>query len=369
VVNGIPVTRFRVARERDEARFARMSRRVFAETEAAAEAGHALDDERRWIEENGPQSPSLLRAIDAASDVDLFLFYSYRYWQTFFGVPRVASRAVLVPTAEEDPAIRLPIFRDVFRSPRGILYLTPEERELVQEVSGNASVPSAVIGTGLALDPHDRSQDIARGEPVEPRARRSSFDTLRMSELRGESYVLYVGRIDKNKGVDRLFRYYEWLSSEWPDAPPLLLVGTPVLPIPDHPKIRHLGYVSDTEKQALVDGCLLLVMPSRYESLSIVVLEAWAARRPVLANAGCRVLEGQCRRSGGGLLYHDYAEFRIAIRLLAERADLRHRVGAAGRHFVEEESSWPVVEARTNAFLDTLLETHALAQRGPFVRA
>ncbi len=344
VVNGVPVTRCRVARERDEARFSRMSRRVFGETEAAVEAGHSLDDERRWIEENGPQSPSLLRAIDTIGGVDLFLFYSYRYWQTFFGVPRVASRAVLVPTAEEDPAIRLPIFRELFRLPRGILYLTPEERELVQEVSGNAAVPSAVIGTGLTLEPRDRR---------------------RMSE----PYVLYVGRIDKNKGVDRLFRYYEWLANEWPEAPPLLLVGTPVLPIPDHPKIRHLGFVSDAEKQALIDGCMLLVMPSRYESLSIVVLEAWAASRPVLANAGCRVLEGQCRRSGGGLLYHDYAEFRIAFRLLAERADLRHRLGAAGRQFVEAESTWPAVEARTNAFLDTLLDTSALAQHGPFVRA
>ena len=50
---------FPVARERDGSRFARISRRVFSETEAAAEAGHTLADERQWIEENGPWSPAL----------------------------------------------------------------------------------------------------------------------------------------------------------------------------------------------------------------------------------------------------------------------------------------------------------------------
>ena len=51
-----------------------------------------------------------MAALPGLRDVDLFLFYSYRYYQTFFGLPQVAARAVLVPTAEEDPAIELPVF-------------------------------------------------------------------------------------------------------------------------------------------------------------------------------------------------------------------------------------------------------------------
>ena len=288
------------------------------------------------MEENGPWSPALIRAVARVPGVDFLIFYSYRYCQTFFGLPLVASRAILVPTAEEDPAVRLPIFRNLFRAPQGILYLTPEEHDLIVAASGGDKVPSTVIGSGVDVPEGWRAVNVEQ-----------------RFGLSGD-YVLYVGRIDRNKGVDSLFHYYGWLTSEWPEAPPLILVGNPVLPIPKSPKIRHLGFLSDEEKYALISGCTVLLMPSRYESLAIVVLEAWAMGRPILANGACRVLEGQCRRSGGGLLYRDYAEFRIALRLLVQRPDLRRGLGESGRQYVHREANWNVVEARTNGFLEEM---------------
>ena len=117
------------------------------------------------------------------------------------------------------------------------------------------------------------------------------------------------------------------MRAEWPDVPPLVLIGTAALPIPDDPKVRHLGFVSEEEKFALIRECALLLMPSPYESLSVVVLEAWAMGRPVLVNAACRVLEGQCMRSGGGLFYRGYSEFADALRRLATDAPLRAALG------------------------------------------
>jgi glycosyltransferase involved in cell wall biosynthesis len=328
-VDGIAVQRFAVRRPRSERRFALVSDLVFHEQHTAAE-------ERRWVEENGPYAPDLVAALPGLRGVDLFLFYSYRYYQTFFGLPRVAARSVLVPTAEEDPAIELPIFGDLFRAPRGIVYLTPEERTLVQGVSHNETVPSVVVGSGI---------NVPAGWPaVDVRAR---FGLP-------ERYWLYVGRIDRNKGVDRLFADYRRLREEWPEAPPLVLVGRPALAIPDHPAIRHLGFVSEEEKFALVAACDVLLMPSRYESLSVIVLEAWAMGRPVVVNSACRVLEGQCVRSGGGLFYRGYSEFAAALRLLDADPRLRRRLGQAGRDYVRREYDWDVVEARTNAFLDEL---------------
>jgi len=327
--DGIRVTRYPVRRPRSDRRFALLSARVF-------EDEHSRKEERRWVEENGPRCPALVEALPRLRDVDLFIFYSYRYYQTYFGLPRVADRAVLVPTAEEDPAIRLSIFAELFRMPRGIVYLTPEECVLVEQVSGNTAIPHVVVGSGVNLPEGWREIDA-----------RDRFELP-------ERYLLYVGRIDRNKGVDRLFDYYRWLTEEWEEVPPLVLAGQAALEVPCHPKIRSLGPVSEEEKFALLASCDVLLMPSRYESLSMVALEAWAMGRPVLAHGACKVLEGQCLRSGGGLFYRDYAEFREILRLLVGDTELRGRLGEGGRRYVAREYDWAVVEQRVEELLSEL---------------
>ncbi len=335
LVSGIKVTRHAVAGPRSEHKFALLSELVFGEERSRGA-------ERAWVEENGPRCPGLVKSLSRLPDVDLFLFYCYRYYQTFFGLPRVADRAVLVPTAEDDPAIQLSVFHELFRSPRGIIYLTPEEQALVQSRSGNQSVPSVVVGSGVNVPEGWQTLDV-----------RSRF------ELPGR-FLLYVGRIDRNKGVDRLLRYYEWLAREWRELPPLVLAGKQVLEVPEHPKLRVLGFVTEAEKFALLAACDLLLMPSPYESLSIIALESWAVGRALLANSQCKVLEGQCRRSGGGLYYEDFAEFASAMRLLLGDAELRGRLGGSGRAYVEREYAWPRVAERTESLLSRLLaETDA----------
>ncbi len=95
----------------------------------------------------------------------------------------------------------------------------------------------------------------------------------------------------------------------------------------------------------------MVLMPSRYESLSMIVLEAWALGRPVLVNAACAVLEGQCRRSNGGLYYRDYAEFRRMLRRLVGDPDLRAALGGQGEAYVRSFYSWEQAAAQTNDLL------------------
>ena len=334
VVDLIRVTRYPVRKTRDLGRFAAVSDHVFHEE-------HGRDDEERWIIENGPLCPDLIDAIRTRDDVDFFLCYSYRYFTGVKGALAAGPRAILVPTAEEDDAIRLRVFAELFRSVRGFLYLTPEEKALIEKAAGAITAPSRVIGSGL---------NVQRSGP-EPKKR---FDPP-------DSYVLYAGRIDRNKGVDTLFRYFLWLADEWPECPPLLLAGHPVLEIPTHPKIRPLGYVSEDEKSSLIEGADVVLMPSRYESLSMIVLEAWALGRPVLANAACAVLQGQCQRSNGGLYYRDYAEFRLMLRKLVGDQALRATLGLQGEGYVTATYSWAQAAALTDSLLKELKGREASA--------
>lgn len=342
VVNGIPVHRHNVRRTRSAREFASLCNVCFYEP-------HTRDEEEAWVRANGPYSPALVDAVAGARErFDRFFFYCYRYYPSYYGLPRVNDRAILVPTAEEDPAIGLDIWKPFFRSPRGIVYLTPEEQALVEDASGNRDVPNVVIGSGLNL--------------AEPPVGLDLRDRHRLER----PFLLYVGRVDKNKGCVTLLAYFRKFLEETGADVDLVLAGKAVIPVPDHPRIRPLGYVSEEEKVAALRQCRLLVMPSPYESLSIVTLEAWKLGVPVLANARCRVLMGQCLRSNGGLFYHGYAEFAEGLKILLDQPDVGRRLGEQGRTYVEDEYSWERVEAKVE---DLLARTGAPERRVPGTRA
>jgi glycosyltransferase involved in cell wall biosynthesis len=90
----------------------------------------------------------------------------------------------------------------------------------------------------------------------------------------------------------------------------------------------------------------LLVMPSYFESLSMVALEAWALGRPVLANGRCDVLKGQCIRSNAGLYYESYPEFFETLRAIEQNRWLSGTLGRNGRQFFREHYDWRVIERK-----------------------
>jgi len=160
----------------------------------------------------------------------------------------------------------------------------------------------------------------------------------------GGPYVIYVGRIDENKGCHKLFEYFLRFKNETGSPAQLVLVGSTILPIPDHADVHHLGFLSEQDKFDGIDGADVLMMPSFYESLSMVTLEAWAMGKPVLANAACEVLQGQCRRSNGGFYYESYEEFREALLVLLADPALRAAMGRNGRAYFSANYTWDVIE-------------------------
>jgi glycosyltransferase involved in cell wall biosynthesis len=329
-VHGIAVRRFPVTREREPKEFAAWSARVFGAT-------HSFKDELSWIEAEGPASPALIEYIRQHADsYDFFLFFSFRYYHAFHGARAVPGKAILVPTAERDGALGLAMFQPVFRGVRAVMYNSYEERALIHGITGNQDVPGVVVGIGSDV-------------PEAPSGAR-----FRQKFGLRDRFAIYVGRIDENKGCKELFDFFELYSSSLVDGVHLVLIGNPVIAIPKHPKIHHLGFVTDEDKFDAIAASELLIMPSYFESLSMVALEAWAVGRPVLANAACDVLQGQCLRSNAGLFYSGYREFFETLRTLDGTPSLAAALGENGRKYFDRNYSWPVIERKYIDMLDRL---------------
>src|SRR3954453_14563306 len=326
-VNGVTGRRFPVAHQRRPLEFGRRSIRVFDRI-------HSVADELRWLESEGPASPALVQYVAQASkDLDFVLLFSYRYYHAWHIARRIPAKAIIVPTAERDATIGLSIFAPVFRGMRALMYNSPEEQAMIVAAANNASVPGVVVGVG---------SDVPE---------RSDGDRFRRKFNRRRPFAIYIGRIDENKGCGELFSHFQRYAAAFPHGMDLVLVGSAIMDVPRHPRIHHLGFLDDRDKFDALAAADVLIMPSYFESLSMVALEAWGLGRPVLAHGRCDVLKGQCIRSNAGLYYERYEEFVEALYSLESNGPLNARLGRNGRDYFERHYPGPLIERK---YLDTL---------------
>ena len=165
------------------------------------------------------------------------------------------------------------------------------------------------------------------------------------------SYILYIGRIEPAKGCAELFDYYMRLEKKDKNIPELVLIGYKVMDIPHHPKIKFMGFLSENEKYSLLKHSKFLVMPSPYESLSLVTLESMACGVPVLVNGNCTVLKGHCIRSNAGLWYTNYAEFEECMYFLLSNTTVSSRLGQNGIRYIKQWYQWNTVKEKFGSLI------------------
>lgn len=319
VLNGIRIHRFMNATKRNPNKHTRIQDTVYYST-------HSINDEISWINEQGPNCPELVKYIAENRDkYDSFVFFTFRYYPTYYGIKEVRNKSLIVPFAENDPALDLTTTKEIFESANGVIYCTPEEKRLVERKVGiTKEKVSEIAGCGIEIP----------------------GITTHSEKLENMKYVLYIGRIEGSKGCYQLFEYYLKLLNEFPDLPALVLAGLDAIEIPKTDKIRYLGFISEDEKYSLLSDAQFLIMPSPYESLSLVTLEAMGCGIPVLVNGECDVLKGHCLRSNAGLWYQNYEEFSECFRFLCSNDQTRIKMGENGKKYVENNYSWDVIEKK-----------------------
>jgi glycosyltransferase involved in cell wall biosynthesis len=325
---GIPVHRFPVEITRGKYWFelhARLMREVHPSREKPrAERAYwreALEDE--FIRFQGPYCPALEAHLAANRDAwDAVVFCTYLYPTTYFGIRAVSpAKAILVPTLHDEPPAYLAGFAARYGEYPNRVWLTDSEQRVAKRLWNSDS--GEVIGMA-----------VEHTESTEP-------------EARAKPYFLYSGRIEEGKGcrelLDAFFRFRKHSKT---DAT-LVLTGVDNMKLPQRSDIEFLGFVDETKKLALMAGAAAFVLPSEYESFSIVTLEAMAQKTPVIVNGRCEVLRDHIDRSNAGFHYRTVEELADAMeRVLALGADERARMGDAGRRYVLGRYSGESIRAR-----------------------
>lgn len=103
--------------------------------------------------------------------------------------------------------------------------------------------------------------------------------------------------------------------------------------------VHAVGRIGEQDKYDALAGALAVVVPSRFESLSLLTLEAFASGTPVLVNGQSDVLVGQVKRSGAGRAYTDLESFITGLREVGEQ---REALSERARAYAEQYT-WPQV--------------------------
>jgi glycosyltransferase involved in cell wall biosynthesis len=352
-IRGVSVRRFPNARTRDLEAFNRYSDWIY-------NSPHTRADEMDWLMQQGPWCPSLIDHLRRhQQQYDVLVFFTYLYAPTVLGLEVNPGKSVLVPTAHDEPAIKLEIFKDVFGRPGALCYLTDSERRFVQDTFGERPILEDVTGVGVDIpqpqprvppapdeEPSPAVEDNggqgADGETPLPTHVLTRGAVFRRRHRLYGPIALYGGRIDPGKGCEELIEYFSSYVKEGGEAT-LALMGVKLMSLPEDPSVRFAGLLSDRERVQALEAATVVVCPSPYESLSLLALEALSVGTPVLANARSAVLVEHCIRSNGGLYYAERDEFVECLKLLVRDADLRAALGQNGREYVRRNYRWDVV--------------------------
>jgi glycosyltransferase involved in cell wall biosynthesis len=243
----------------------------------------------------------------------------------------VADRSLLVPTAHDEPPIRFGVYSDVFERPRALMCNTPEEISLIQRYYPKHA-RARVVGVGVD---------------------RPDATPQRFREKHGihRPYLLYVGRLEAGKGIPELLSHHRALRDRYADAPDLVLAGEAHMDLSGE-GVRYVGRIDEQDKHDALAGALAVVVPSRFESLSLLTLEAFAQSTPVLVNGHSDVLVGQVERSGAGRAYKDLDSFITGLR---EVGNERQALGKKGLAYAKRYS-WSKVVAAYQEEMNRILE-------------
>lgn len=339
--SGVLVRRFPL-RRRDQAAFDLANGKLIALNARPKATGVCPVDEaaaRAFVDEN-IHAPKLLEHIAREREgYQSIVFAPYLYGPILLGVERAGDRACLQPLLHDETYAYLPAVESIFHASRRIFFISDGEAMLAARLFGPSMWRKGrVIGGGV---------EVAGGTPE-----RESLP----AGVNAGSYLLSLGRRDPTKNTDFLLRAFQRFRASHPStALQLVLAGPGDVPWGEGSRqsVVDLGVVSEEAKAALLAHCRALVQPSRNESFSRTMIEAWLHGRPAVVHDDCLATSGAIDASGGGWTAATEAEWaELFARIESMDAAALEDRGERGKAHAREHADWDKVIDRYEEALD-----------------
>lgn len=328
---GLSVTRFPIALEESSSVARdRVERRVQLGERVSYE------DQYTWV--NGLRVPELFHHLVAeASNYRAIVFCPYMSWATVACSAIAPERTVVIPCLHDETYAYLDLFRPVLARPARVWFLSEPEHQLAHRL-GLLTPGHTVTGAGVQVPDSYDPEGFRRRHGLE------------------REFVLYAGRREKGKGWDDLLRGFAAGVDRLSLPFDLVTFGVGDVEPPESiaSRVVDLGFVGDDDARNAFAAATVSIQPSRNESFSRTVMEAWLASTPVVATEDGAVVSWHCERSGGGLTYGDDFELARCLAWLADSPGEAALMAAAGRAYVLDNYQWEQVLDRMEQSLEGL---------------
>lgn len=329
-LNGVTIRRFMV-RKRDTVRFDKINYKLMRNLKISPE------EEQIFMREM-VNSPNLYSYIsEHGTDYDYFLFIPYMFGTTYYGSRIYPEKSILIPCLHDESYAYLEIYKTMFENVKGIIFHASPEKVLANRLY-NLSNKQTVLGEGIDMD--------------------FAYEPDRFREKYGikNDFILYAGRKEAGKNVPLLIDFFCRYKKHKKNELKLVLIGSGTIKIPSENKndIIDLGFVPLQDKYDAYAAATFLCQPSLNESFSIVIMESWLCKSPVLVHGDCAVTKDHCIKCNGGLYFNDYYEFEGCLDFYLENPETRKIMAENGMSYVVGNFSWDKIVEKYIEFLGGL---------------
>lgn len=320
--DGIVVRRFAV-KKRDTRQFDKINFKLMHNQKVTPA------EEEKFLREMIHSEKLYSYILEHGDEYDCFFFIPYMFGTTVYGSRIHPEKSILIPCLHDESYAYMNIYRAMFGNAKRIIYLSDQERRVahqIYEITAKEFVLGAGVDTRITSDP-GRFRD--------------------KYNIHGP-FVIYAGRRDTGKNVDQLVAFFcEYKEKHGTDLKLVLMgKGAIQLPYEHNDDIIDLGFVPTQDKYDAYGAATLFCLPSFNESFSLVIMEAWLCKTPVLVHGKCAVTRDHCVKSNGGLYFTSYDEFEGCVSFVLQNSRAAEQMAHNGRKYVIENYDWEKIVSK-----------------------